>query len=101
MPDDKIVDVPFKLIDLRVTLDDLAGEARIASDNRLYRGGELVFRKAAHLQQRLMEATQFLVVTLDDMFGTRDLLCPGHRCGPLQLEEIWSCRLYARQVTVI
>jgi hypothetical protein len=47
----EIVDGPFELIDLAFSFDDLAGEARITPDDRLDRGGELIFRKAAHFEE--------------------------------------------------
>ena len=69
-PHRQIVEIAFELIDLVVGLDDLRRQIAVALDDGLDRGGELAFRHPAHLDDDLFQAVEFLVVALDDVFGS-------------------------------
>ncbi len=68
-PHDLRLDLMLQLVDLAVGFDHAGREIAVALRHRVDRGRELAFGHAAHLDDRIVEPLQLLVVALDDVFG--------------------------------
>ena len=68
LPDDELLDLLLQRIDLLVVINHRRGRHGIAGQNGLRRGGHLGFHDAAHVRDQAVQALQFLVEALDQMF---------------------------------
>ena len=76
-----LLDVEFKLIDVRVQRHGLFRQSGIAPDDGVDGVGELRFAHPAHLDDGRAQCFELVVKRFDDVFGHACLLADGHVCS--------------------